>query len=83
MRAEDAWSFSESMTDLTPPDQVLSQIKLAADKARARLLSRTAGSNDRNTQQIVYLNVSIRLYHVVAVQVYTNPFCLPWSLILH
>ncbi|BHF63947.1 Bromodomain containing protein 7 [Sparganum proliferum] len=71
MYAEDAWSFSDSMTDLTPPDQILAQVREAARKAREGVIARygpaasvkpedaeSAGTCQTSLQKIVYLDVS-------------------------
>uniref|UniRef100_A0A5K3FWH3 JmjC domain-containing protein n=2 Tax=Mesocestoides corti TaxID=53468 RepID=A0A5K3FWH3_MESCO len=54
--AEDAWTFSGSLTDRTPPSQVVAQVKRAAHNARAKLLD-TYGK--RGQQRIVYLDTSV------------------------
>ncbi|KAL7064234.1 hypothetical protein AAHC03_04710 [Spirometra sp. Aus1] len=71
MYAEDAWSFSDSMTDLTPPDQILAQVREAARKAREEVIARycpaasvkpedgeSADIRQTSLQKIVYLDVS-------------------------
>uniref|UniRef100_A0A0V0J5I2 Bromo domain-containing protein n=3 Tax=Schistocephalus solidus TaxID=70667 RepID=A0A0V0J5I2_SCHSO len=71
--AEDAWSFSDSMTDLTPPDQILTQVREAARKAHEAVIARycpaiqssvkaedaeSAVAHQKSLQKIVYLDVS-------------------------
>nr|VZI15692.1 unnamed protein product [Spirometra erinaceieuropaei] len=71
MYAEDAWSFSDSMTDLTPPDQILAQVREAARRAREEVIARycpaasvkpedgeSADTCQTSLQKIVYLDVS-------------------------
>ncbi|VUZ53918.1 unnamed protein product [Hymenolepis diminuta] len=53
--AEDAWTFTDTMTDRTPPDQVIVQVKIAAENARAKHLQKF-GQPGRQT--VVYLDTS-------------------------
>lgn len=53
--AEDAWTFTDTMTDRTPPDQVIAQVKVAAQNARTKHLEKF-GQPGRQT--VVYLDVS-------------------------
>ncbi|VDO10729.1 unnamed protein product [Rodentolepis nana] len=53
--AEDAWTFTDTMTDRTPPDQVIAQVKKAAQNARAKYLAKY-GQPGRQT--VVYLDTS-------------------------
>ncbi|VDN12664.1 unnamed protein product, partial [Dibothriocephalus latus] len=71
--AEDAWSFSDSMTDLTPPDQILAQVREAARKAHEAVIARyclaakssvkpedaeSPVGHHTSLQRIVYLDIS-------------------------
>lgn len=53
--AEDVWTFSESLTDRTPPGEVLAQAKAAARLAKQTLHSRYGRGRH---QRIAYLEVS-------------------------
>lgn len=54
--AEEAWTFTDSLTDRTPPEQVIAQAKQAAQMARAKFLERY-GHPGRQT--VVYLDVGL------------------------
>lgn len=53
--SEDAWTFSDSLTDRTPPAQVIAQAQHAAQAARSKFLARYGRPGQ---QTIVCLDVS-------------------------